>query len=125
MEKASSTCTAKASAATQKMEVFLFGVTKTNKGDPKLSKTANVVHDVDQECNLSDLKSLIRNNSSRTTVYAPGSGLYWLRKGSKQLVQLSSEADLANCKKEYGIGKDNSIRIACCILSPDAKASRK
>lgn len=34
-------------------------------------------------------------------MFNPAKGLYWLRKGKKQLVSLKSPEDLQTCKDEY------------------------
>lgn len=102
------------------MDVYLFEVTKTAKGDPKLSKTLTVLHDVAQDCNVAGLKALIRSHQTGPVIYVPGNGLFWLRKGTKQLVQLKTEADFQNCKQEYNCkGKLQSIRIACASVNID------
>ena len=53
-------------------------------------------------------------------LFVPVSGLFWLRKGSKQMVQLKTEKDLAFCKDEYRDkvkGCVNSIRVARAAVS--------
>jgi len=99
------------------MNVFLFEVSINSKGDPKLSKTSTIIHSVAQDCSLVDLKALVRAHELGSVMYVPASGLFWLRRGTKQLVQLNNEADFENCKQEYGKGKLHSIRIACTSVN--------
>ena len=95
-------------------DIFLFDVTNNKKGEPVLSKTSTTIHGVAQDCSLQNLKSFIRAHEDQSgTVYLPGTGLFWLRKGTRQLVKLNIEADLDNCKKEYSKPKLQSIRVAC------------
>lgn len=51
----SSTNTTEEVSTSQCMDVFLFEVTKSSKGDPKLSKTASVIHDVSIKATLFEL----------------------------------------------------------------------
>lgn len=95
-------------------DVFLFDVTNNKKGEPVVSKHSSIIHGIAQDCSLQDLKSLIRTHEDQSgTVYVPATGLFWLRKGTKQLVKLNVKADLDNCKKEYSKPKLQSIRLAC------------
>jgi hypothetical protein len=64
---------------------------------------------------LSDIMLLIVNLDTEN-LYTPKKGLYWLRKGTKQLVALKSYEDLASCRREYG--PKVQIKIACeCVAS--------
>lgn len=103
------------------MDVFLFEVTKSNNGEPKISKTASVLHDVPIGSTLAELKNVVRAHELTSVVYVPVSGFYWIRKGNKQLVQLQTEADLKYCKEEYTDAKNylRSIRIACATVHTD------
>lgn len=104
------------------MDVFLFQSTISNSGDPKLSKTSSVLHSIPTNCNLAGLKKLVREHESNSCLYIPVSGFYWLRKGSKQLVQLHTDADLSYCKEEYRDARKgtlSSIRIACATIKPE------
>lgn len=96
------------------MDVFLFDVSKSNKGEPKLSKTASVIHNVPKEVTLAALKEIVRGHQgTNSVIYVPANGFYWLRKASKQMVELGTEADLVYCKEEY---KGASIRIGCASV---------
>lgn len=55
-------------------------------------------------------------------VFVPTKGLYWLRKGNKQMVQLQTDDDWQSCLKEYTVTKGNisSVRIACAAVSIDS-----
>ena len=49
--------------------------------------------------------------------YTPKKGLYWLRKGTRQLVALKSDEDLASARQKYG--NKVPLKMACeCIASP-------
>lgn len=102
---------------TQKYDVYLFDVTKNKKGEPVLSKTSTILHEVNYDCSLSDLKLLIRAHEDHGTVYVPATGLFWLRKGTRQMVKLNVQADLDNCKREYNKPKLQSIRLACAAVT--------
>lgn len=105
------------------MDVFLFEVTRSNSnGEPKLAKTASVMHNVPSNSSLAELKKLVRAHESSSVVYIPVSGFYWIRKGTKQMVQLESEADFNYCKEEYKDSRKNmpsSVRIACATMKSD------
>lgn len=103
---------------TPRFDVYLFDVTKNKKGEPVLSKTSTILHGVDHDCSLSDLKLLIRAHEDQSgTVYVPATGLFWLRKGTRQMVKLNVQADLENCKNEYNKPKLQSIRLACAAVT--------
>ncbi|KXJ11166.1 hypothetical protein AC249_AIPGENE11745 [Exaiptasia diaphana] len=118
----SSTNTCKEKQQTSKcIDLFLFEVSKTNKGEPKLSKTASVLHDISPDVTLEELKCLLRQSeTSGSVMFAPSAGLYWLRKGSKQMVELKTDNDFFSCKEEYkDATKDKKlscIRIACAAI---------
>ena len=46
-------------------------------------------------------------------MYNPAKGLYWFRKGKKQLVSLKSPEDLQTCKDEY----KGNLHLACHKVS--------
>jgi len=102
------------------MDVFLFQITKTNKGDIRLSKTTTLIR-VATDVSLVDLKALVRAQSE-SVMYTPARGFFWLRKGAKQLVELKSDEDLQNCKSDYAQGGKpaTGIRIACSSLDLEA-----
>ena len=50
---------------------------------------------------LSVLKEQLRAFDGSQNLFVPASGLFCLRKESKQMVQLKTEKDLAFCKDEY------------------------
>jgi len=102
------------------MDVFVFEVIKAKTGEPKLSKTSTILHDVSQRCDIAKLKDrLLTMDSSTSSIFVPANGLYWLRKRSKQMVQLKTEEDWRLCKEEYSDGKGNisSVRIACSSVT--------
>ena len=102
------------------MDVSLFQITKINKGDIRLSKTTTLIR-VATDVSLVDLKALVRAQSE-SVMYTPARGFFWLRKGTKQLVELKSEEDLQNCKSDYAKGgkPETGIRIACSTLDLEA-----
>lgn len=102
------------------MDVFVFKVMNTKQNEPKISKSSILLQDVNEECTLSVLKERLRAFDGSQNLFVPASGLFWLRKGSKQLVQLKTEKDLAFCKDEYWDkvkGRVNSVRVACAAVS--------
>ena len=102
------------------MDVFVFKVMNTKQNEPKISKSSILLQDINEECTLSVLKEQLRAFDGSQNLFVPASGLFWLRKGSKQLVQLKTEKDLAFCKDEYWDkvkGRVNSVRVACAAVS--------
>lgn len=78
--------------------------------------TADTLHNVPCNGTLSDIMLLIVTLDTEN-LYTPKKGLYWLRKGTRQLVALKSDEDLASCRREYG--HKVPLKIACeCIASP-------
>ena len=115
-----STSTATSVPATALMDVFVFEVMNTKQNEPKISKSSILLQDVNEECTLSVLKEQLRAFDGSQNLFVPASGLFWLRKGSKQMVQLKTEKDLAFCKDECMDkvkGRVNSIRVACAAVS--------
>lgn len=51
-------------------------------------------------------------------IYVPTSGLYWLRKGTKQCVSIKNDEDLKSAITEYTSknGQISSINIACLAV---------
>lgn len=70
---------------------------------------ADVLHKVGKDVTLDEIIALLRTYKDK--LYDPSKGLFWLKKGSKQLVSLRSSDDLHSCKNEY----TGDIRIACQI----------
>ena len=102
------------------MDVFVFEVLHAKQNEPKISKTSILLQGVNEECTLPVLKEQLRAFDGSQNLFVPASGLFWLRKGSKQMVQLKTEKDLAFCKDEYRDkvkGRVNSIRVACAVVS--------
>lgn len=93
-------------------QVYIFEVLK----GMNLSKTSEAIHDVPKSCDLSTLQKKLKNMESK--VFLPNKGLYWLRKGNKQMVQLKDDHDWKCCQKEYSDTKGNisSVRIACVAV---------
>ena len=105
-----------ATAVAPSMDVFLFLITKPNKGDIRLSKTPTLIR-VATDVSLVNLKALVRAQSE-SVVYTPARGFFWFRKGPKQLVELKSEEDLQNCKSDYAKGGRPATRIRITCSSP-------
>lgn len=78
--------------------------------DMKVSSNSDVLHKVSADSTIQEINTLLKTYSNDEKVYTPSKGLYWLRKGSKQIVSLRNEEDLAKCKEEY---KQLCIRLAC------------
>ena len=93
-----------------KYDIFVH---QLEEGTGKISNTAEVIHNVDKNANLSKIIELLMNIDNDEILYVPKKTIYWLRKGNKQPVLLKTDKDLATCKKEYGTG---SIRIACSVV---------
>ena len=109
-----------ATAVAPSMDVFLFQITKENKGDIRFSKTTTLFR-VATDASLVDLKALVRAQSE-SVIYTPARGFLWLTKGTKQLMELKSEEHLQNCKSDYAKGGKPAtwIRIACSSLDLEA-----
>ena len=115
-----STSTATSVPAMALMDVFVFEVMNTKQNEPKISKSSILLQDVNEECTLSVLKEQLRAFDGSQNLFVPASGLFWLRKGSKQMVQLKTEKDSAFCKDEYRDkvkGQVNSVHVACATVS--------
>lgn len=91
------------------MDIFLHEITK----DMKVSADAELVHQVNCDTNYKDLVITLKTYESQEKVYNPSKGLYYLRKGTKQLVSLKQDNDLEKCKEEYGY---KQIRLACHVV---------
>ena len=91
------------------IDVFLFQIIKTNKGDIRLSKTTTLIR-VATDVSLVDFKALV-SAQSESIMYTPARGFFWLRKGTKQLMELKSEDDLKNCKSDYAKGGKSATGI--------------
>ena len=84
----------------------------------KVSQTADTLHNISSSEALSSIILMILSLDTEN-LYLPKKGLFWLRKGTKQLVALMNDEDLASCRREYGIRVP--IKIAChCISSPES-----
>ena len=55
---------------------------------------ADVLHKVCSDSTLEDITVLLKTYEDDKKIYNPAKGLYWLRKGTKQLVSLKSPEDL-------------------------------
>ena len=73
----------------------------TKQNEQKVSKTSLLLQDLKEGCTLSTLKERLRGLDGSSTLFVPANGLFWLRKGTKQLVQLKTANDFASCKDEY------------------------
>lgn len=106
----------------QECEAFIYQLERGKSNDKKLSNTSSVLHGIvadqlDLDGLTTMLKTMDTDNSSR--IFVPSKGLYWIRKGNKQLVALGTDNDLKCCFKEYKDSKGHvkSIRIACPAIS--------
>lgn len=77
--------------------------------DSKVLGHADVLHKVSADATLEENTVLLRTYQDEKKMYNPSKGLFWLRKGTKQLVSLKSPEDLQACKNEY----KSNLRIAC------------
>ena len=109
-----------ATAVAPFMDVFLFKITKANKGDTRLCKTTTLIR-VATDASLVDLKALVRAQSE-SVIYTPARGFLWLRKGLKQLVELKSEEHLQNCKSDDAKGGKPATGIPITCSSRDLEA---
>lgn len=92
------------------IDIFVHQVNQ----DLKISTNSDVIHKVRANSSVADVKSLLESYGCTEKVYVPTKGLYWIRKGTKQLVSLRNDEDLATCKQEY---TKEGIRIACRAFS--------
>ena len=88
-----------------KFDIFVFELSQ----DMKVMGHADVLHKVSKDSTIDDITVLLRTYEDNNKFYNPSKGLFWLRKGTKQLVSLKSSDDLQACKDEY----KGDIRIAC------------
>ena len=65
------------------IDVFLFQITKTNKGDIRLSKTTTLIH-VATDASLVDLKALVRAQSESFVLRVYSSERFLLLKKSHE-----------------------------------------
>lgn len=79
----------------------------------KVMGHADILHKVSRDATIDDITILLRTYQDPNKIYNPSKGLFWLRKGSKQLVSLKYADDLQACKDEY----KTDIRIACHAVS--------
>jgi hypothetical protein len=93
----------KASSST--IDVFVHELSQ----DLKVSANADVLHKVSSDSSIEEIITMLQTYDSAEKVYIPSKGLYWLRKGSKQIVSLRKAEDLQTCKEEY----KGNIRVAC------------
>lgn len=86
--------------------------------EKKVLSTANILHKVTNDISLNEVKAILKTYDSESLFYTPTPGLYWLRKGNKQPVNLSTEQDFEACKNEY---QCQNLRIACRAISLSGK----
>ena len=110
-------CTPRRSPRLVKNTYNIF-VHKVEEGSGKIFSTAEVIHDVEKQANLSKIMELLINIQNDAGLYVPRKNLIWLRKGSEQPVSLKTDQDLETCKKEYGTG---SIKIACEVVMSEVQ----
>ena len=77
--------------------------------DLKVLGHADVLHKVSSDSTIEDITCLLRTYEDDKKMFNPAKGLYWLRKGKKQLVSLKSPEDLQTCKDEY----KGDLHLAC------------
>lgn len=81
--------------------------------DLKVLGHADVLHKVCSDSSIEDITCLLRTYEDSKKMFNPAKGLYWLRKGKKQLVSLKSKEDLQTCKDEY----KGDLHLACHTVS--------
>lgn len=81
--------------------------------DLKVLGHADVLHKVSSHSTIEDITCLLRTYEDDKKMFNPAKGLYWLRKGKKQLVSLKSPEDLQTCKDEY----KGDFHLACHTVS--------
>ena len=86
----------------------------------KVLQTVDTLHNLSSNESLSDITLRIVSLDTEN-LYTPKKGLYWLRKGTKQLVALKSDEDLASCRREYGQKVPLKIACECIVSSPPGK----
>ena len=79
----------------------------------KVLAHADVLHKVWSDSTLEDITVLLKTYKDDNKLYAPAKGVYWLRKGTKQLVSLKSAEDLQASQDEY----KGNLRLACHTVS--------
>lgn len=79
----------------------------------KVSSHADILQKVSSNSTLEDITVLLKTYEDDKKLYTPAKGLYWLQKGTKQLVSLKSEQDLQTCKEFY----KGNLRLACHTVS--------
>lgn len=99
----------------QVMDVFLYEVV-----DGKISTSSRIIHNVSTRATIKELTNLIHGQICDDVIFVPTKGMYWLRKGSKQLVSMKSQEDFEAGKKEYA---ESNIRIACVTVQSDQSPS--
>ena len=79
--------------------------------DMKVSSESDVLHRVSNNSSLLAIVALLKTYEEEKKMYTPAKGLFWIRKGTKQIVSLRGTEDLEACKLEYKGSK--SIHLAC------------
>ncbi|KXJ23339.1 uncharacterized protein LOC110250738 [Exaiptasia diaphana] len=100
----------------KKMDVFLYAVGI----DGKVSSSSEIIHNVSTTTTLKELTNLILEHSRDDTIYAPTKGIWWMRKGSKQLVSMKTEEDFHAGAQEYN---ETNVRIACVTIDAGPSSS--
>ena len=80
----------------------------------KVSGSADILRDIPKHTTVQELANRLRVIDG-DTIYVPTSGLFWLRKGTKQCVKLKTNEDFESAPSEYANknGTVSSISIAC------------
>ena len=99
--------------AERMLQIFVYKATQKNK-QIKVSGSADVLRDVSKQSTVQQLANRLRFIDG-DAVYVPTSGLFWLRKGTKQCVSLKTDDDFMLAINEYTSknGHISPINIAC------------
>jgi hypothetical protein len=95
------------------LQIFVYKATEKNK-QIKVSGSAEILRDIPKQTTVQELANRLRVIDG-DTVYVPTSGLFWLRKGTKQCVKLKTDEDFECALTEYTSknGTISAISIAC------------
>ena len=102
--------------AAKTIQLFVYKATERN-NQIKVSGSADILRDIPMQISVHQLASKLRCFEG-DVVYVPTSGMYWLRKGTKQCVSMKNDEDLKSAITEYTSknGQISSINIACCTV---------
>ena len=100
----------------------MYKATEKNK-QIRVSGSADILRDIPKHTTVQELANRLRMVDG-DTVYVPTSGLFWLRKGTKQCVKLKTDEDFESALSEYTNknGTISSISIACFTVDRPSTA---